>query len=130
MSKQEFKNYVNKRELQNPVLKIQYTRQSHVLMARLRCGNADLRENLYNRNLADYNLCPNCGLKPETVHHYFVECREYDNLRRNICLNVSIETWNLDSIFYGSKRYDNELNELLQITAQRFIVDTKRFKSV
>ena len=122
-----FKKFVTPENVKNVIFKVQHTRKSSVLMARIRSGNCDLLENLFVRNLSDTYMCPSCGDVPETPEHYFVFCREYDTCRSNLVENIPIEAWNLDCILYVSARYTISLNYLIQIEAQKYIMSTKRF---
>ena len=40
---------------------------------------------------------------------------------------IPLEFWNPSTILYGSERYDSELSKLSNITALKFIIDSKRF---
>ena len=52
---------------------MQFNRKCDVLAARLRCDNADLLDNLFNRNLSDTNMCPYCNTAVENIVHYYIQ---------------------------------------------------------
>ena len=91
-----------------------FTRKSHVLMSRIRCRNSDLNNNLFSRNLSESMLCDVCNV-PETVEHFLLFCTAFNDMRCNITDNIPIESWNVESILYASKRYNQELNNKIQM---------------
>ena len=96
-------------------------------MARLRCNNADLNENLFSIKLSTSDICPNCGLHVETIEHYFIYCTAYDTIRNAIVQEIPLEAWNVKGILYGNSRYTNELNTQVQLTAQKYLLSLGRF---
>ena len=49
----------------------EYNRRASVLIARIRCDNANLNAHLFRRGLVDLPLC-SCGTTIETTHHYLI----------------------------------------------------------
>ena len=67
MSRACFKSFTNPKVKHNDHFDAYHTRKSQVLMARLRCNNADLNENLFSIKLSTSDICPKCGLHVETI---------------------------------------------------------------
>ena len=51
-------------------------RRMEVGLHRLRIGHAGLNQYLHRFNMAQQDICNQCGV-PETVHHYLLECNSY-----------------------------------------------------
>ena len=108
----------------NRVYNLEYTRTSAIEMARLRCENGNLKENLHSRSLALSPLCE-CG-KIESDYHYFITCPLYDNRRQTAMDSVPGRDWILQDIYHGNDTKPDDLNEKLQMAAQKFIDETER----
>ena len=107
------------------------------LLTHLRLGLSHLREHKFNHNFQDTinPLCP-CNLEVESVSHYFLRCRRYDQLRSilknelntidRIILNFpDNELVNL--LLYGNDKFDNETNTKILTCSIKYIIDSERF---
>ena len=90
-------------------------------MARIRCNNSNLNCDIYSRTLSDTINCP------ETPHHFFIMCKLYKRLRCDITPEIPLESFNLETIFHGSPRYDSNLNHQVQIADQKDLLGSGRF---
>ena len=110
----------------NPMYDLEVTRLSGIHMTRLRCQNSNLKKTLYERLMSDTSSCE-CGEENESDSHYFLNCVLYNNCREQVVSKIPLECWNLETIYHGSDRYENDLNLLIAKTAQEYVTDTKRF---
>ena len=110
----------------NPMYDLEITRLSGIHMTRLRCQNSNLKKTLYERLMSDTSSCE-CGEENESDSHYFLNCVLYNNCREEVVSKIPLECWNLETIYHGSDRYENDLNLLIAKTAQEYVTDTKRF---
>ena len=104
-----------------------FSRRANILMSRLRCLKNDLRKYLYEVGLCEIEICE-CGEATETITHYLMFCPNYEQLRTHITDVIPLECWITRTVLYGSDRYSLELNQLINLTGQKFIMDSKRFK--
>ena len=103
-------------------------RKGQIWLTRLRVENADLNENLYNRNLSNSKVC-GCGAEEETTEHYLLICPLYTAERET--LQESIESIELDMttalLLKGSPNLSYDTNANIMNSVITFICDTKRF---
>ena len=100
-SKEKFKLLISGKK--EPVFqwKCEVTRQSSIILARIRCDNPDLSANLFSRCMAVTPAC-SCGAAMETTEHYLFKCSNF-NEERNKSLNSPNRLYfNLSTIKYGS----------------------------
>ena len=107
MSRSKLKIFVKTKPVVNELYKMQFNRKSDVLAARLACDNADLLDNLFNRNLSDTNMCPYCNTAAENIVHYYIQCLHYDVIRARLVETIPIEAWKVNTILHGSPRFNN-----------------------
>ena len=103
-------------------------RESQISQNRLRSGNCNLNENLYNINLVPSPFCQ-CG-DVETVEHFLLKCQNYDNLRITLATKANIlglASFGINDLLYGNDKL-NEANNLKLFNAvHEFLEKTKRF---
>ena len=104
----------------NPLYLYELTRWSSVQLCRLRSGNCKLNVNLFLRCEADSPACSKCNVD-ETVTHYFLHCKAYDCLRRDLLMDIPLECFDVNTIMNGSNRYSHELNLNVQRVVQQYI---------
>ena len=95
-------------------------------MARLRCENADLNANLFQRCLKDSPTC-DCGDGDETTEHYFFKCTNHRIQREKIKNSPNALYFNINTILNGSTQLAGEDKIQFERCIQQFIIDTKRF---
>ena len=114
--------------------------------SRLRMGLSALNAHRKRYNFIHNNDCPQCGQKPEDELHYFFKCPNYANPRLElmgtitaISHRVNVFAFNLPPVtradyngltslvLFGDSRLNLKDNLLIFDTAQRYIVQTKRF---
>ena len=86
----------------------QLTRMSSVNLARLRVGNHNLNNCLFQRLMSETANCE-CGHSPENLTHFFLSCQRYNRLRGDIVQHIPLEAWNLTTILHGSSRYNQHI---------------------
>ena len=105
-------------------------RRYQVFHTRLRLKNADLRENLHRRNLAETEEC-SCGGGPETTEHYLLNCTNYSVERQELISIIEplVRPLTISSnlLIWGSINLDNATNSYLVLECMKFIKATKRF---
>ena len=75
-----FKNKLRPKPSVDLYYQIENTSRSAINLARLRCGNANLNENLHCRNFKDSPICQ-CGQGNESTAHYLLHCPIYNRAR-------------------------------------------------
>ena len=95
------------------------TRMGAVSLTRLRCGNNNL-----NKHLLVESPCCSCGAPTEDVTHFLINCPNHDAPRRSITTTIPVDVWQTNTLLHGSPRYTDDLNKLICITVQRFIMCT------
>ena len=79
-----FKNQLRpKKENKNLISQYINNRKYEILIRRLRHRCSALNSNLYHANLVNSPTCI-CGMGPETVTHYFFECRRFTVAREDL----------------------------------------------
>ena len=122
-----FKKRLRPKPNPDPYYQHEHNRRAAISLTRLRCGNANLNDNLFERNLSDTPACQ-CGSPNETVSHYLIQCPIYDRARDDARRLLPRGAWNTRDLLHGSKvRYDRETNKRIAITVQTFIEATGRF---
>ena len=105
-------------------------RRYQVFHTRLRLKNADLKENLHMRNLAETEEC-SCGGGPETTEHYLLNCTNYLVERQELISNIEplVRPLAISSnlLIRGSINLDDVTNSHLFLECMKFIKATKRF---
>ena len=123
----QFKRIVCKQVTVNSVYMFQLTRTVAIDVFRLRSGNDNLCCELNRCMLCDSPMCQNCEESYETVEHYFIDCKFYNDLREDIINHIPFEAWNIDTIPCGSGRYGETLNKTIQDQVHLFVRRTGRF---
>ena len=103
----------------NPYFAVELSRMAQVNLTRLRSGYHNLNGRLSDIGLAESAAC-DCGSPREDVQHFLIDCRCYDDLRRDVT-EIPIEAWQVETLLHGNKRYSQELNHKICITVQRYI---------
>ena len=86
-----FKQFIHE-QFSPPRPHIYFTLGSKVgnkLHTRLRVGMSQLNAHLFQFQLTDSPSC-SCGSQPETVEHFFLKCKLYDNLRSELFDKLSV----------------------------------------
>ena len=65
-----------------------------------------------------------CGHPSQTVEHYLMNCPRFNHAREDASRELPI----VETCMVQKIRYDNEMNKLIGMTVQKFIVATNRFK--
>ena len=93
---------------------------------RLRTNCSSLNFHLYSKNLAESPNCV-CGVV-ESAKHFRLECPKFQQMRLDMMNIIStISEPRLNTLLYGDKKLDNHANEVIFLTVQQFISQTKRF---
>ena len=92
-------------------------RRQAALLIQLRSGHAPLNNHLHRIGKAESPLCPACHRKNESVHHYLIECREYDCHRNHMTAKLRRDARSLHTLLS---------NPLAIPTLFKYINDTKR----
>ena len=121
------KNSLKKNEIPNAMYDVTVTRRSNILLSRLRMGNSDLRGNPFSKMMADTDICE-CREDIETTDHYLMKCNTFDEQRQDCITNLPDGAWSTANILFGNSDYDDDLNRDIQIEAQNYINNTKRFE--
>lgn len=101
-------------------------RRSQILHTRLRTKCSSLNYEIYLKNLTDSPLC-RCG-SIENSHHYFLQCRFYNQQRCELLNNVSQFCHiSVDILLFGDSSLSADANKKIFLAVQKFIRDTKRF---
>ena len=103
-------------------------RKGQIQLCRLRVKNADLNENLWDRNLFITKTC-SCGESDETTEHYLLHCSLYENERRTMFDSIYPYTdINTNILLQGSENLSNNENDKIILAVIDYILTTKRFK--
>ena len=102
-----------------------------VLLARLRCGCADLNEFLFNIKKRYSPYCDHCANERETVEHFALQCQNNTNARETlvnklITLNVGPTDVNLQILLTGGPFSLKKRLKILTLFME-FIKESKRF---
>ena len=126
-SVEEFKEKLNESNPRPRQWLYEGERREQILHCRLRVGNADLNENLFNKNLTPSSRCQ-CGDPSESTPHYLLICPLYDDQRLEMLLSIDPEM-NISTyvLLNGSDELSIEENKALMRIVQKYIKDTKRF---
>ena len=100
------------------------SRLGQILHARLRMHCSSLKQHLYLKNIEPDPHCICGGV--ETTEHFLLYCKNYERIRRKHfdSLNINIST---NLLLFGNKDMNDDFNEKLFITVQKYIIETKRF---
>ena len=86
-----------------------------IAMARLRIGHVGLNEYLTRFNMANNQNCSHCN-SPETVHHFLIECRKYQNIRgklKNSLRSKGVRDFTVKSLL-GGGNYKKDVQVVIQ----------------
>ena len=82
----------------------------------------------YNLKVIDNPRC-SCGAHYENVHHFFIECPYYLDIRLNLFSVMSIYTEvTLDTILHGHFDLTIEQNKIVFDAVHSYILNSERFK--
>ncbi|XP_053396163.1 uncharacterized protein LOC128556153 [Mercenaria mercenaria] len=121
-----FKSNLNKNLPKSNPLFNAGSRKGQILHARLRLGCSSLNYDLNRRGITNTARC-DCG-EIETVDHYLLHCRKYQNLRTDIFSNLQCAL-TLNNLLYGDEHLSYQHNISLFTDVQRFIISTNRFST-
>ena len=93
---------------------------------RLRCSN--LKEDLYNVNLAESPLC-RCNMALEDAEHYLKDCIIYAADRRQVLIKhgIDLRVFETEEMLEGDPSLDEDSNIRLFTAVQYYIRMTGRF---
>ena len=94
-------------------------RRQAAMLIQLRSGHAPLNKHLHRMGKAESPLCPACHRKNETIHHFLVECKEYDTHRGQMTATLKHNARSIRALLS---------NPLAIPILFKFISDTKRLK--
>ena len=106
-------------------------RKIETAMSKLRLGHAGLNHHLNKFDMADSPLCDTCR-EPETITHYLLSCRRYDNqrIRLNQALNRQ-RIFNPDiCTLLGGGEYSPEVKVQIIKSVGNYIQETGRADSL
>ena len=95
-------------------------RRMEVVLCRLRIGHVGLNQYLHRFNMAQQDVCNQCGVT-ETVHHYLLECNSYRLARDEMKQQLrKIKIYDISmKILLGGGKYNRFVNrKIVQITAE------------
>ena len=94
----------------------------------LRIGCSKLNHDLhYNLHVVENALCA-CGALDEDVHHFFLECPNYTDLRMQLFNAISAYTnVTLEIILHGNNNLNLALNKAIFDAVHLFIERSERF---
>ena len=106
------------------------------LLTRLGFGLCYLSEHKFRHNSADYmnQLCF-CSIKPETTFHFFLDCRNFLNIRRKLFDKIKLlvevllqlNEESTTALPFGSKIYNEQVNVQIINASIDYIIDSNRF---
>ena len=104
-------------------------RKQQIAHTRMRLRRSDLREELFEVNLAESPICE-CGEEIEDSEHYLKDCRLY-NIQRTAILDtygIDFRAYQTEDLLEGNPNDTNEDNIWLFHAVQEYIKKTKRFR--
>lgn len=125
--KYRLKNVYNV-QVKPPVYYYIGSRIANVLHTRLRHKCSSLKSDLFRCNLSDSCYC-SCGNYIESAEHYFFHCKLYTEQRAHLIngiSNLDIDI-SIDNILFGSSEIGDDINSILFLLVQKYIIDSKRF---
>ena len=72
-------------------------------------------------------MCPGCRV-PETIRHYILECRNYEDSRRTLVTNLRREgvvEITLKTIL-GGGNYNRDTQDRISTALKRYLLETRR----
>ena len=102
-------------------------RSTDTASARLRVGHAELNAYLNRFGQRDSPMCPGCRV-PETIRHYILECRNYEDSRRTLVTNLRREgvvEITLKTIL-GGGNYNRDTQDRISTALKRYLLETRR----
>ena len=106
-------------------------RRVDIAMARLRIGHVGLNEYLTRFNMANNQNCSHCN-SPETVHHFLIECRKYQNIRgklKNSLRSKGVRDFTVKSLL-GGGNYKKDVQVVIQNEVSKFLLETGEIKNL
>ena len=111
---------------------------AHTHHTRMRLGLSALRKDLYDYKIVPDNICQLCGLEPENLTHYILNCPSFHSQRVRLLSDITeivpYDTYCLfsendivNSLMVGIPELSFESNKNLFLSFQKFIQSTKRF---
>ena len=128
-SLEQFKEEITPEKITIPPHYSTEHRKEQILQCRMRLKNADLKENLYSKNLAETNMCA-CDRAVETTEHYLLKCLTYKEERGSLhqkLNNIGPNLMTVDILLNGTLKLSLDSNKLIFLAVQHYIKDTKRF---
>ena len=119
-----FKEYITPEKGKIPNYIYSGERKAQVLQTRMRLRRSNLREELYEVNLADSPSC-RCGYHLEDAEHYLKDCPLYNNTR--LLLNIDLRVYSTEELLEGSSDLSSKENFELFKEVQNYITRTGRF---
>ena len=89
-------------------------RPTETAVARLRIGHTILNESMHRFNQADSPLCNRCST-PESIEHYLMTCRRFEQERRKLFLsirNAGIQNISVKTVLGGDSLSQQEQNHI------------------
>ena len=77
-------------------------------------------------------LC-SCSIEPETTFHFFLDCHNFLNIRRKLFDKIKLLDLQLNDeslltvLLFGSKSYNEQVNEQIPNASIDYIIDSNRF---
>ena len=124
-SVEQFKGYITPERTKIPEYIYFGDRKAQILQTRLRLRCSDLREDLFQINLADTPQC-SCGQAIEDAEHFLSECHLYTDIRHNLPINL--QHYETEELLMGNELRSRKHNERIFKAVQTFIRQTGRFR--
>ena len=106
-------------------------RRVDIAMARLRIGHVGLNEYLTRFHMANNQNCSHCN-SPETVHHFLIECRKYQNIRgklKNSLRSKGVRDFTVKSLL-GGGNYKKDVQVVIQNEVSKFLLETGEIENL
>ena len=101
-------------------------RRLQVIHTRIRTKCSSLSQHLYSKGIVESPLCV-CG-SVESAEHYFLNCFRYDAIRMEMMRSIeNIARFCLNTIMFGDKTKNYQINMSIFDAVHRYIEDSKRF---
>jgi hypothetical protein len=128
-SLEEFQREISPEKFKPPTYYDVGNRRNQILITRLRVKNADLKQNLCNRNMEADPVCE-CGVEEESTEHYLLHCTLYQDHRNTLTQNIGIIPLPIteDLLLKGSDLRTEATNVRIIKATQNYISSSGRFK--
>ena len=121
-----FKSRLSTNMQKPPIYYYVGNRRGQVLHARLRLECSSLNHDLFRKSIINDPSCV-CG-EMETTKHFLLSCSTYNDLRHSLFSNLPCQL-TLNNLMYGSENLSTELNTVLFLQVQKYIIASKRFSA-